>query len=128
MSRTRPILRAELLQWVGLGAGALTWAGQLLVGFGTTVANCSAAGAGWAIGLHTWEVVLTAIGAVFVLGAESAAVSVFLATRELEYDGPPPDGRRHFFASAAMVGNLLFLVAILLSGVAAISHEACRQA
>jgi hypothetical protein len=124
----RRILSAEFLQWFGLGGAALAWAGQLVVGFGVTVADCSAAGAGWGLDLRTWEAVLMGIAAGFVLLAEVAAITVFRETRELEYDGPPPDSRRHFFAIAAIVGNFLFLVAVLLSGTAALFHDTCRQA
>ena len=41
--------------------------------------------------------------------------------------GPPPEGRRHFFALAASIGNVLFLVIIVLSGTGAIVHEPCMQ-
>ena len=45
------LLRAEILQWFGLFAAALIWTTQLVVGFGLTVARCSAAGMRWGIGL-----------------------------------------------------------------------------
>jgi hypothetical protein len=122
------VARAEILQWFGLFAAALIWSTQLVVGFGLTVARCSAAGMHWGIGLDTWEIVLMAIGAVVTLAAEAAALTVFLATRDVEEDDPPPLGRRHFFASAAALGNVLFLVIILLSGIGAIVHTPCHQA
>lgn len=124
MTRFRP----ELLQWYGLFGGALIWACQLVVGFGVTVADCSAAGSRWGIDVTTWEIVLLVVGVALTLAAEAAAVAVFLSTRRLEYDDPPPQGRRHFFAEAALVGNVLFFVAILLSGIAAIVHAPCHQA
>jgi hypothetical protein len=120
--------RAESLQWFGLFGAALIWAVQLVIGFGLTVARCSAAGVASGIGLHTWEIVLMVIGAVIALAGEAAALSVFLATRDIEEDDPPPLGRRHFFASGAALGNVLFLVIILLSGIAVISHTPCHQA
>jgi hypothetical protein len=115
----------ELLQWFGLLGAALAWAGHFVVGYGVTVARCNPARLGVAV--DTWEIVLMAIGGAIVLAAESAAVSVFLETREAGYDGPPPDGRRHFFASAAVVGNVLFLGIILLSGLGALSNSGCGQ-
>lgn len=118
----------EALQWIGLGAGAAVWAAQLVIGFGATVARCSAAGPGYGINLPAWEIALTATGAAFVLAAEAAAIRVVLRTRGTGYDGAPPDGRRRFFASAAIVGNLLFLGAILLSGLATLAFDPCRQA
>jgi len=124
MTRFRP----ELLQWYGLFGGALVWACQLVVGFGVTLADCSAAGNRWGIDVVTWEIVLMVVGATLTVVAEAAAVSVYVATSDAEYDGPPPHGRRHFFAEAAMLGNVLFLMAILLSGIAAIVHAPCHQA
>jgi heme/copper-type cytochrome/quinol oxidase subunit 2 len=124
MSRLRP----ELLQWYGLFGAALAWAGQLVVGFGVTVADCAAAGSHWGLDVTTWQIVLMVVGGSFAVVAEAAAVSIFLATRTSEHDDPPPVGRQHFFASAAMLGNLLFLNAIVISGVAAISNAPCHQA
>ena len=72
-----------------------------------------------------------------VLISEAAAVAVFLATRDTNYgDGPPGDGRwggavpysrLHFFATAAMVANVLFLTVILLDGIAAVFETVCVQ-
>ncbi len=121
------LARAEALQWFGLFGGALIWTGQLVVGFGLTVARCGAGGASWGINLHTWQLLLMLIGVTVTLGAEAAALSVFLSTEEVEHDGPPPLGRRHFFASAASVGNVLFFVVILLTGVGELSHPPCHQ-
>ena len=120
-------LRAEILQWFGLFAAAIIWSAQLVVGFGLTVARCGAGGMQWGIDLDTWEIVLMIVGVVVALSAEAAALTVFLATRELEHDDPPPTGRQHFFASAAALGNVLFLMIILLSGIAVIVHTPCHQ-
>ena len=120
--------RAEILQWFGLFGAALIWTTQLVVGFGLTVARCGAGGVHWGIGLHTWEIVLMVVGAAVALSGEAAALSVFLALREVEHDGPPPLGRRHFFAAGAVVGNVLFLMIILLSGIGVIVHTPCHQA
>ncbi len=124
--RRRPGL--ETLQWIGLGAGASIWVAQLVIGYGATVARCSAAGPGYGIDLTSWEITLTAVGGAVVLAAEAAAIRVFLRTEGTSYDGAPPDGRRRFFASAAIVGNLLFLGAILLSGLGTLAFDPCRQA
>jgi hypothetical protein len=118
---------AEFLQWFGFFAAGLAWTGQLVIGFGVALAKCSAGSARWGIGVHTWEIALTAAGATIALLAEAAAVTVFLETRGTgEYD-PPPRGRRHFFVVAAMVGNALFFVAILLNGVGTLTHSSCGQ-
>jgi hypothetical protein len=118
---------AEFLQWFGFFGAGLAWTAQLVIGFGVALAKCSAGSARWGIGIHTWEIALTAAGATVALLAEAAAVTVFLETRGTgEYD-PPPWGRRHFFVVAAMVGNALFFVAILLNGVGTLTHSSCGQ-
>jgi len=74
----------------------------------------------------TWEIVLMVVGGLFAVVAEAAALNVLLATRTIHYDDPPPDGRRHFFAYGAALGNVLFIVAILLSGISVLSNSGCR--
>jgi len=113
----------EFLQWFGLFGAALTWTAQLVIGFGVGVARCGPANAVLGVDVRAWQLTLMAAGVVLVLLAEAAALATLWETRAVEYDDPAPDGRRHFFAVAAVLGNLLFLVAIVLSGVAAIVHE-----
>jgi len=125
VSSTGPI---EILQWFGLLAGGLAWAAQLVIGFGFTVADCSPAGSRWGLDRDTWEVATTAGAALIVLSAEAAAILVFLATRETTSDDPPPRGRWHFFAAGSIAANLLFLAIVLLSGLASLSFDPCRQA
>jgi hypothetical protein len=122
-------LRPELLQWYGLFGAGLAWTAQLIVGFGVAYADCATRAASrWGLDVTTWEIVLMVVGGLFAVVAEAAAVNVLLATRNRRYDDPPPDGRRHFFAFGAALGNLLFIVAILLSGIGALSNSACTPA
>jgi hypothetical protein len=121
-------LRPELVQWYGLFGAALAWCGQLIVGWGVAYADCTAASRHWGLDVVTWEIVLMVVGLTFAVLAEIAAVNVLLATRQLEYDEEPPLGRRHFFAYAAALGNVLFMAAIILSGVGALSNVTCRPA
>ena len=118
---------AEFLQWFGLLAGGLAWTGQLVVGFGVSDAACSAGSAGWGIDVHAWEVALTAAGVTAALVAEVAAVTLFLETRNTKETDAPPWGRRHFFASAAILGNFLFIVVILMTGIGTLAHSPCTQ-
>ena len=97
----------------------------VVVGFGVSYADCNTVGRQWGLDVVTWEIVLMVAGGLLAVLAEAAAVRVFLATRAVEYDGAPPVGRQHFFALAAMLGNLLFINAILLSAIAAISNTTC---
>jgi hypothetical protein len=122
-------MRPELLQWYGLFGAGLAWTAQLIVGFGVAYADCGTRAAShWGIDLVTWEIVLMVVGGLFAVVAEAAAINVLLGTRTIHYDGPPPDGRRHFFAYGAALGNVLFIVAILLSGVSVLSNSGCRPA
>jgi hypothetical protein len=113
----------EFLQWFGLFGAALTWSAQLVLGFGVAVARCGAANAVLGVDLRAWQLSLLGLGIVLVVLAEAAALETLWETRAVQYDDAAPDGRRHFFAVAAVLGNLLFLVAIVLGGVAAVVHE-----
>jgi len=124
------------VQWVGVVVAPLAWTGQHVVGYGVGEARCKA-GASWGIGYDTWQLAILAAAAVLILISEAAAVIVFLATREANYgDGPAGEGRwagavpytrLHFFAMAAMVANVLFLVVIFLDGLGAVANSLCVQ-
>jgi len=118
--------RPEFLQWFGLFGAGLVWVAQLVIGFGVTVAACGPAGSGWNLDVDIWQIVLMAIGVPLALLSEAAALAIFLETRGLHHSDPPPWGRRHFFAAAAILGNVLFIAIILLSGIGAIASTPCR--
>ena len=120
-------LDPEFLQWFGLFGAALTWTVQLVVGFGVTIARCGPANAVLGVDVKAWELALMGTGIALALLAEAAALSILWQTRNVDYGGPPPEGRRHFFALAASIGNVLFLVVIVLSGTGAVFHQACTQ-
>ena len=120
--------RLAFLQWFGFLAGGTSWFVVLLAGIGTSVAACNPAGSRWGVPHDTLQAALLGFGGGVVLAAEAAAVAVFRATRNVREQDPPPHGRLHFFAIGAMVGNLVFLVIILLSGIATIVDRACHQA
>ena len=124
----RNVRTLAILQWIGLLVGAGVWVGQHVVGFGVTQAACGAGGAHWGITNNVWQASLMGASVLAILGAEAAAVTVFVATRESSYEAEPPLSRIRFFAIAAMVANVIFLMIVLLDGVASISNVACRQA
>jgi hypothetical protein len=126
MNRVRYSTTAELLQWFGLFGAGLTWTVQLVVGFGVTVARCGAANAVLGVDFRAWEIALMVVGLALVCLSEAAALTVLWQTRGVEHSDAAPEGRRHFFAYAASLGNILFFMIILLSGIAVISHEPCR--
>jgi len=126
-----------VVQWIGVVVAPLAWTAQHVVGYGVGEARCNVAGMGWGIGYDTWQLAILAAAGLLVVVSEAAAVAVFLATREANYgDGPPGDGRwggavphtrLHFFATAALVANVLFLTAILMDGLAAVFDALCVQ-
>ena len=127
----------SVVQWIGVVVAPLAWTAQHVVGYGVGEARCSVGGLRWGIGYDTWQLAILAATAVLILVSEAAAVAVFLATRETNYgDGPPGAGRwggavpytrLHFFATAAMVANVLFLAAILMDGFASVFDSLCAQ-
>ena len=122
------IRRLSVLQWFGFLAGGVTWFSAFLAGTGVSIATCNPASARWGIPHDTVELGLLVFAAAVVASAEAAAIAVFRATRNVEESDPPPQGRLHFFAIGAMLGNLVFLVIIVLTGVATIVDRACHQA
>ena len=128
--------RLALVQWIGVVVAPLAWTGQHVIGYGVGQARCTA-GANWGISYDTWQLAILAAAGLLVLVSEAAAVTVFLATREANYgDGPAGEGRwggavpytrLHFFATTAMVANVLFLAIVLLDGLGAVFDTLCAQ-
>jgi len=129
--------RLSVLQWIGVVVAPLAWTGQHVVGYGVGEARCSVAGMSWGIGYDVWQLAIMVCAGLLILVSEAAAVTVFRATRETNYgDGPPGEGRwggavpysrLHFFATAAMVANVLFFTVILMSGLGSVFSTLCAQ-
>ena len=129
--------RLSVLQWIGVVVAPLAWTGQHVVGYGVGEARCSVAGMTWGIGYDVWQLAIMVCAGLLILVSEAAAVTVFRATRETNYgDGPPGEGRwggavpysrLHFFATAAMVANVLFFTVILMSGLGSVFSTLCAQ-
>ncbi|HZS31437.1 MAG TPA: hypothetical protein VFA37_09290 [Gaiellaceae bacterium] len=129
------VRRLNVVQWIGVVVAPAAWALQHVVGYGIAQARCSVGGEHWGISNTVWELALLACVVVLVLISEAAAVAVFRATREANYgDGPPgsgrwngalPETRLHFFATTAMVANVLFLAILLMDGIASALEKAC---
>lgn len=122
MSRTR----LELLQWFGLVAAPGAWAVHLVLGLYLAQARCEATH--WSSGWSPAQITLTSAAALVALLAEAAALTVYLELRRTSGDAPGPPGRQYFFAVGGLVGNVLFLVAILMTGITVVATQACRQA
>lgn len=127
-----------ILQWVGLLLGAGVWLSQHYIGFGVAEAACGVGSSKWGISNTVWQGALMGVALALVLTAEAAALAVFRETRGADFgDGPPeedtrfhgalPYSRIHFFATGAMVANILFAIIIVLDGTATIVNQGCRQ-
>jgi hypothetical protein len=121
----RPSL--DTLQWFGLFGAALVWTVQHVLAFGVDVARCNPVQATWGVDQRTWQAVLLGVAFALALASEAAAIAVLRQTWGVEDSDAPPDGRRHFFAVAATVGNVLFLAIILMDGIAQLTVSTCRQ-
>ena len=121
MTRTR----LELLQWFALFAGPWAWAAQHVLAFGVSNADCAVPVASWDVPDAWLQAGLALIVGLVVLGAEGAAFLVYRATSDVGEYAPGPYGRLRFFAEAALLGNVLFLVIVVLDAAGAI-HHSCR--
>jgi hypothetical protein len=118
--------RLELLQWFGLFGGALAWAAQHVVGFAISDSGCSVAGRQWGLPVSTLQVMFGVAAGAIAIAAWTAALVAFRETRAVGEDAPGPAGRIHFFAEAALLGNVLFLVIIVLNAVSTVVELPCR--
>jgi hypothetical protein len=116
---------AEVLQWFGLLGAPIVWGAHIVFGAGATEAYCDPARLG--VDLTTYEAVLTVAALAFALVAEACAVALFVGTRHVHYTDPPPEGRRNLFVFGASLGNVLFIVGILVAGIGTLAFEGCRQ-
>jgi hypothetical protein len=122
------IRRLEFLQWFGFLAGGTIWFTAFIVGVGASEAVCNPASSRWGIPHDTMQIALLAAAAFLVCCAEVSAVLVFRASRAAEEQGAPPQARMKFFAIGAMTGNVVFLMIIVLSGIATVADRLCHQA
>jgi hypothetical protein len=120
-------IRLELLQWFGLFGGALAWATQQVVGYGISDSGCGIAGRQWGLPVTTLQVLLGLTAGAITIAAWTAALLAFRETRTVEEDAPGPAGRIHFFAQAALLGNVLFLVIVVLNVAGTVYQLPCRQ-
>jgi hypothetical protein len=121
------IRRLSLLQWIGILAGGSVWWISYLAGAGVSQAGCNPGSARWGIPHDLVEGVITGVALLLIAAAELAAIVVYRATRDVGEQDAPPQGRLHFFASAALVSNVIFFMVILLAGIATIVDRTCHQ-
>jgi hypothetical protein len=93
-----------------------------------SAAGCSTSVGHWHVNMGLWQTLVGVAALAGVLLAELAAFRVYQATKEIDEDAPGPDGRLRFFAEAALLGNVLFLMLVLLDGAGGLSHLNCQPA
>ena len=120
--------RLELLQWTGLLLGAAMWAAAHIVGYGTTEASCNGASPVFDIDFHLWEGLINGLSGLVSLVAALAATAVIVLTRDVSYEDEPPIGRIRFFAIAALIANVLFIMMVVLYAVGSLANSPCVQA
>ncbi|HET7554816.1 MAG TPA: hypothetical protein VFJ75_04115 [Gaiellaceae bacterium] len=120
--------RLEVLQWTGLLLGAAMWGAAHVIGFGTTEASCNAAAPTFGIDFHLWEGLITGLAGLVAMSAALAATAVLVLTRDVSYEDDPPIGRIRFFAIAALIANVLFVMIVVLYLVGTLGNTPCTQA
>jgi len=123
VTRSRAV---QLFQFVGFFVAPAAWFAQHLIGQAISQASCSTVAVSWGVSNRAWQIVLLATACTLILLSEAAAVAAFRSTGA-SYESPPPEGRIRLIAIAAMTTNLIYLVIVLLDGVASIVDIACRQ-
>jgi hypothetical protein len=118
MTRTR----LEILQWYALFAGPWLWATQHVLLFGLTNSHCSLPLSYWHVPVIWLNVLVTLVCGGAVLAAEAAAFVVYRETSQIGEYAPGPWGRLRFFAEAALLGNVLFIVIVVLDAAGAFYH------
>lgn len=121
------IERLSRLQWYGFLAGGMVWFGQFLAATASSQARCNPGSGRWNLPHDAIELALMVFGALVVGSALTASLIVYRETRGVDDQDAPPQGRIHFFATAAIAGNVIFLVIILLTGIATIVDRTCHQ-
>jgi hypothetical protein len=119
---TQPPRRPGWL-WYGVLAAPLAWATVIGAGYFLQDAGCPPASSGDIGGVSVSAISV----AVVIICALIAAVGALVALREIRLTTSTEDrrGRAQFMAVAGLLGSLLFLLAIVLSGIAFIPLSSC---
>jgi hypothetical protein len=116
--------RASALAWFAVLAPGVAWATQLVVGYAFQEAGCGRPDADlWGAGLDgLTAIVVVVCGAIAVLGGLAGLIALRDSAR-----GGDPLGRVRFMAVAGIAASCIFLLAILLSGIALLPLDACDR-
>jgi hypothetical protein len=123
---SRPV-RIELLQWAGLLAAPLAWAGQHLFGVLLSLAACGPVDSRWNLPQRALTIGVTAVAAATAAGGIVAAVAARRAVGPRNDEEPPPAGRIHFLAVVGITVSPLLLAIILMNGIGVSLGGLCHQ-
>jgi hypothetical protein len=114
--------RGSALAWFSVLAPPLAWAAQLVIGYSFQEAGCGRPDADlWGVGLDgLTAAVVIACAVVAALGG-FAGVAACRSGRSAD-----PLGRVEFMAVAGTAAGFIFLLAIVLSGIALVPLDACH--
>ena len=119
MSGTR-----ALLLWLGIVAAPLAWFGQLTIGYEAVEGGCAPEGGRGdvfgTVGVESAALVVTVVAVVLACVGLLAALVTWRADSAAEY--------LRFLGFISLLGSLLLLTAIVLSGVGIVALETCGQA
>jgi hypothetical protein len=115
-----------LLAWYGVLGAPLAWTVELLAGYGTQEAACSAGSRspGFAGNANSAIGAITVATLLIALGALLAALVTARAVGAGEVDDPR--GRIAFMSRVGTIGSLLFSLAIVLSGIPLFTLVSCH--
>lgn len=128
--RAVPVIRRAPLaarMWFGLAGAPLAWAAQHVAGVMFTQADCANSTKTGGFPFDRWAIVMTAVTATLALLALLCALDVRAETGDADYHSAPPQGRTNFLATIGTAVAPLFLILILMSGIAAVLMVACQQ-
>lgn len=113
------------LSFYGCFFAPSAWALQHWIGFSINQARCNGPGRAAPVDAVT----LGALVGAFVLSVTGllCAVAAYMATKEVEEQGPPPASRIHFMAVVGIAITPLFMCIFLMSGIGTFFLDVCRQ-
>jgi hypothetical protein len=122
-----PGRRLAALLWFGVLGGPAAWAAQLVIGYGIQEVTCSSGTRSdslWGLGVESALWILTGLAAATALAAGVAALRVLRSTEGLGGRGEPR-GRIGFMGYVGILASALFLLLIVVGGLALIFVDSC---
>jgi hypothetical protein len=112
--------------WFAVGGAPLAWGLQFGIGYWISQTHCDQATGGWTGVAQGLAIALTAVAALVALAAGLTAIALYRATREVDHDSGPPEGRTHFLSIVGMAITPLFFFIIVMNGVGVSALSPCH--